>query len=327
MSCSQKSFGWGRPLAAALCLLLATACATPPPPAAPPPSVKQALVFRVLDARDRPVAGARVRLKALAGGPESPGPHFTDPKGELRLNWKPRVESASRPAGIYDQIFSITTRLEYQVGAPGFFPAGGVMAAEGRTRRMASPELRSLDRRDRPTPLTRVVVLRRTGDLYGGELSRRPAGDALLRRLADFHQSMSPVTPHLGVEFAWPAFSLRNRELTVAFNWRGAVWSGLAQAPLQAQMTASAGMPLALACGQELLPLPGVERVRLLATGEIPQPNDPYAMPERATWSLAAPARDMIDLARGALSPREFLRRNTPAVEITSPPASRPRAD
>jgi len=315
-----------RPLAgtALALLLLPLLLAAVPPGGAAPSSRLQEVLIRVLDTRDRPVAGAQVHLTPLAGSPVRPGPFRTDRRGELRLQWKPKVEDLGRKSGLSDRILRFLSRLEYQVKAPGFFPAQGRLERSGQERVMSSPELRGLDRRDRLTPLVATVVLRRPAELLAGELARRSPQDPLVKRLLAFHRQLEPVLPHLGVEFAWPAFSLRGKELKVILRWRSTPWAGLAQAPLKARVVASAALPLTLACGQDLLPLPGVERLAVEVESELTPPGDPYALPARAVVRLAAPVGQVLDLARGRLSPDDFLMDNEPVLERGAFPPARP---
>ncbi len=306
--------------AGVLVLLLAAAAAVGARDTLP----RQEILIRVLDTRDRPVPGARVSFTPLAGSPARPGPFHTDRRGELRLQWKPRVEDLGRQGGYSDRIRRLLSRLDYQVQAPGFFPAQGRLERSGQERTMSSPELRGLDRRDRLSPLVATVVLHRPRELLAGELTRRRLQDPLVQRLLEFHRRLRPVVLHLGVDFAWPAFSLRGRELAVIMQWRGTPWAGLAQAPLKARVVASAALPLVLACGQELLPLAGVERLAVEVASEITPPGDPYALPARALVRISAPADQVLALARGRISPDHFLLNNQPVLETGAFPPARP---
>ncbi len=304
-----------------LVLLLAGAAAAETGRDSPP---RQEVLIRVLDTRDRPVAGAQVTFTPLAGSPARPGPFRTDRQGELRLQWKPRVEDLGKEQGLSDRILRLVSRLDYQVQAPGFFPTQGRLERSGQQRTMSSPELRGLDRRDRLVPLVATVVLRRPRELLAGDLARRRLDDPLVKRLLEFHRRMRPVVLHLGVDFAWPAFSLRGKELALIMQWRGTPWAGLAQAPLKARVVASAGMPLVLACGQDLLPLPGVERLAVEVKSEVSPPGDPYALPAQAVVRISAPAGQVLALAQGRLSPDDFLMDNQPVLETGSFPPARP---
>ena len=304
-------------LARALCVLSAlalSACASSPPPPAPPPQLWQEVEFRVLDTQDRPVAGARVHLIPQAGRPEVPGPLMTDAKGGALVKWAPRAEDATGGASQQDRNFQYVTRLKYQVEAPGFFTGSGSLQGGDIARDLASPELKGLDRQAVLARLTGVMVLHREKDLWSGELAQRPHDDPLAAKLVAFRARLAPVAVHLGAEFAWPAFGLAGGRLTVRFNWLDQAWASLGVAPLKARVTASTALPLALACGQDLLPLAGVEHLILEILAPQGAATDPHAALAQGSYLLSAPARDYLALASGELSAEELVNRNPPSL-------------
>jgi hypothetical protein len=309
-------------LAAALLAAAGPGCRQEPAPPRPPRAelYQQEMSFRVLDSRDRPVAGARVALTPRQGRPLGRTPLATGPQGRARVDWRPALQ---RLGDSRDQLFDLVTRADYRVEAPGFFPAVGRVEGRGRGRRFSEAELKAMNVTPQLRPLVETVVLRRMSEALGGELAGRPAQDPLVRRVMAFHQSLSPVLPHLGVGFGWPAFVLRGDGLAVRLQWRGGAWSGLSRAPLVGQVTAGALMPLARAVGEELAPAPGVERITLVVLGELPPPDDPHALPGKAVVSLEAPQEAYQALAAGRLSPDAFLARHRPEMELTQAPPER----
>lgn len=290
----------------AVCLALgAPAWAGPP---------VQEITWRVLDSRDRPVAGAEVRLTPRAGRPQGRGPWRTDARGELRLVWLPQVVDQAQGRGIRDKLVELVTRLDYRVEKQGYFPALGGVEDITRQRRMASSELADLGLERPPRPLVETVVLRRRGEALGGELAGRGEDDPVVRRLLAFYQEITPVARHLGVVWAWPGFVLRRGELHLRFRWRGAPWVGLALAPLQTRVALSAGVPLLLAAGQDLLPLAGLGRLGVEVVCEVSPADDPHALPQQVAVVVAAPVEAVERLARGEVSADRFLERHPPRL-------------
>ena len=89
---------------------------------------------------------------------------------------------------------------------------------------------------------------------------------------------------------------------------------GLDPAPLKAKVAVSAGLPLAMACGGELLPLPGVKKLDLTFFSETLPPDDPHALPIRAAVIISAPVSSFRKLAKGGLSPDQFLLSHPPVL-------------
>ena len=276
------------------------------------PSPVQEITWRVLDSRDRPVAGAEIHIQARAGRPQGRGPWRTDARGELRLVWRPRVVDRAGGRGIRDELVDLVTRLDYRVEKRGCFPALGRVEDVTRRRRMASPELADLGRSRPPRPLVETVVLRRWGEALGGELAVRGGDEPMVRRLLAFYQQITPVARHLGVVWAWPGFVLEKGELRLRFRWRGAPWVGLTRAPLRLRVALSAGVPLLLAAGQGLLPLSGVGDLGVEVACEVSPADDPHALARQVTVVVAAPVGEVERLARGEVSADRFLERHPP---------------
>jgi hypothetical protein len=306
-----------------VCLLSGPGCRPDPAPPRPPrPEIyTQEITFRVLTSRDRPVAGAVVRLEPRQGRPLGETPLTTGPQGVAGVSWRPGLKELAQ--GSRDRLFDLVTSLDYRVEAPGFFPAAGRVEGRGRGRRFSQAELKSMNERPVLRPLVELVVLRRLAEAMGGELSGRTAGDPLFQRLLAFHRSLAPVLPHLGVGFDWPAFELRQGRLSLRLQWRGGSWSGLSRAPLLGRVAAGALLPVARAVGEELAPAPGVEDIRLVVAGELPPPDDPLALPGQAVISLQAPQASYRKLASGRLSPDRFLDRHRPQLELSEAPPAR----
>ena len=317
----NSSYSGGRPAVpavvmaalAALVILAGCAAAATPPPAKAPRLV-QVIVLRVMDGHDAPVAGARVKIQAVAGRPAQPGPWRTDAAGELHLKWRPAVVNETAGLASRDRVFLIQTKLRYLVSAPGHVPAGGEIKRRDRQQTVAAPQLERLNRRASLNPVYETVVLHKYRELLGRRLARLGLGHRLVKRCLAFHRDNQVVARRLGAEMAWPTFTLKGKTLTLRLDWRGASWEGLAQAPLLARVSLSAGVPLAMVCGEELLPAPGVARLRLVFLSRTTPPNDPYAIPTLTRVVLAAPAADFLALARGKLAPARFLAQNPPRL-------------
>ncbi len=307
---------WLTALAAVLVLFIA-ACATPPaqkPAPNPPPAAQQELSFRILDDRDRIPAGARLSVEPLAGRPARPGPYQADAEGMVKLNWLPQAKLDDLGQGVQDKIYIWRTQLNWTVSAPGHIPARGTLKLREKSRQMAAKELKSLDRQAKLTPRNTVVVLHSLDSLWGGELTKRGAGDALKKACRDFRHSHGLVARRLGAEFAWPAFVLDKKTLSMRFDWRGAPWKGTVRARLAARVAVLAGLPLLMAAGQDFLPQPGVERLRLVFIGKVQPEGDEHAMPQLVHIVMAAPASQVMELAQGKLKPGPFLGANRPRV-------------
>lgn len=304
------------------CLLLA-ACSGPAPAPGPGPgeargpgqqTVSQKVVIRVLDAKDRPIPGAEVVITPRAGRPQDPGPHRTDARGELRLEWLPQERDELQKLHSRDQVLTYESKLTFAVKAEGFLDGLGALEGSGRYRSLDSPELTSLGNKLSLGQLSDTLVLRRPRDLLGPGLDKRPDHDPVVARCLAFFHKYRLVAPRLGAEFAWPSFSLKGSELTLAFSWRGITWGGLKAAPLAARVAITSGAPLAVAAGKDLLPLEGIKGLVIEFHHALPPGGDLRAAPQPAKVVLAAPAGDVINLARGATSTDNFLLAHPPAL-------------
>lgn len=116
--------------AMALLMLVMLCCAGPQALAgqddgARPPRRVQRIVFRVMDGRDAPVAGAKVILEKVAGRPSKAGPYRTDAQGELLLRWRPKVTDETAGVATKDTVWRLDTTLRYTIEAPGHVAAAG----------------------------------------------------------------------------------------------------------------------------------------------------------------------------------------------------------
>ncbi len=268
---------------------------------------KQAITFRVLNGRDRPVAGARITVAPLAGEPAGPGPYITNRKGEVTLEFIP--QGKKEMPGMRDTFISFTTKLDYKVQAKGHFGGRGRIESKAQARVMASEELKALNQKAEMQPWVEVVVIRAERELWAGQFSGMPPDHKLKIRLKEYYDQINPVAAHLGCKFAWPAFKLDKAVLSLYFDWTGATWAGLAPAPLKAKVTLNSGMPLAMAVAEDLLPLKGVEKVNLVFLSEYKPPDDPHAAPDEVSISITGSADDLIKLAAGDLTVDDFLDR------------------
>jgi hypothetical protein len=302
-----------------------TACApTPVPAPSPVPperEVVQPLALRVLDFRDRPLAGVEVAITPRAGRPQNPGPYLTDAQGILDLPWLAQAkDELAHLRGSPDRLITYHSSLSYAIEAPGCLPARGSMATSGRARSLRSPELASMETDLALGSLTETVVLRRPLDLMGRGLKGRPADDPLVARCLAFRQMNQALASRLGAEFAWPSFALAKQTLALTFDWRGITWGGLKQAPLAAQVAVNAGVPLAMAAGMDLLPAPGVEVLVIQFASELPSEGDLSGPPRRARVVLQAPADKVQALAAGGMRPDDFLQEFPPRLEVDPVP-------
>lgn len=308
--------GWLRLAGGLMLLAFLAGCAAPATqgPAAKTPRRIQQIAFRVMDGRDAPVVGAVVDIKAMAGRPVKPGPWRTDDVGEVHLKWRPSVKDETLGLATSDRVFLLQTDLRYLISAPGHIPVGGEIKRRDREQTVASPELERLNRRARLAPVLETVVLRKRSELLGRRLARLGPEHPLVKRCLIFHRENQAVVRRLGAEMAWPAFKLDGQTLTLLMDWRGASWEGMAAAPLLAQVSLSAGVPLAVACGEELLPAPGVDRLRLVFFSKTTPEKDPHAIPTITQVVLAGPAADFVALAKGKMPPDQFLAKNPPKL-------------
>lgn len=305
-------------------LMLLTACAAQEPVAAEKiASQDQPLAFRVLDAKDNPVAGARVAITAKAGQPARPGPYVTDATGMLDLLWLPQVVENTAGGRMSDRLYSYVSRLDYRIEQDGFLPAEGGVEAIGHGRSMAQKDLQKLGQAPVLARQTRTVNLRRLSDLLGPGLNDRTAGDPLAARCLAYYQKNRDLAPELSTRFGWPSFFLRGKRLSVRLDWSGQTWAAMATAPLLAQVALGSGVPLAITVGEDLLPAPGVDLVRLeIADTQPPRGGDVHAAPIRVRVELIAPAAAFMDLAAGRVSPDAFLLKYPPRLVEEGPVAA-----
>ena len=212
--------------------------------------------------------------------------------------------------GMRDSIISYTTKLDYKVAAKGHFSGKGRIESKSTARVMASKELQSLNTKADIQPWIEVVVIRAERELWAGELRKDDAHRKLKQRLKQYYDELSPVAAHLGAKFAWPAFALNHGTLRMYFDWTGTTWSGLASAPLKAQVTLNSGIPLAMAAAEDLLPIKGVRRLTLEFISPYRPPDDPYAAEQEARITLDGPVEELLLLSRDEMSADEFLERN-----------------
>ncbi|MFH1035782.1 MAG: hypothetical protein V1806_14835 [Pseudomonadota bacterium] len=324
----RRSRPWpllGLVLALALAWTLAACGGTALDQTQPPPAMEQPIVLRLLDQKDRPVAGARLTVTPLQGRPRDPGPYVSDGRGLIQLPWITNNVNQRQGQETRDQVWALKSQLEYLIEAPGFLPTPGSLATEGHYRQLARPELKGIDIPAALSSRVLTVVLHRLDDLLGPGLDQRPTDDPLARRCLDFYEKNRLVAISLGSQFSWPSFIMQGDLLRVRLDWKGAAWSALAKTPLPAQVSLSAGLPLAMLLGEDLLPAPGVARVSLEILRDIsPQEGDPYAAPVRARVALTAPAQALADLAAGRLVPDEFLQKYPPTLVEEGPLAVTP---
>lgn len=299
-------------------------CGAPPPAPVEPETQKfvQPLLLRVLDSMDRPVGKAKLELKAKMGSPIGASQIETNQYGEAAISWRPKVINHTADSKSRDEVFDLLSQLQFTIYKKGYFPARGSLGAEARGRRFYDPNLKALGREPVLRLKSETVVLRSLGEAFGGSLKGKPLNDPLVSQLMKFHRSMALVVPHLGVEFAWPAFLLDGKNLTLNFDWRSASWATLGHAPFLAQVTAGALLPLARAVGEELSTLQDVDNVSLKVLSETTPPDDPYALPTTAKVTLSSPHAAYEKLAANKMSPDEFLRKYPPSLAVNKPPRS-----
>jgi hypothetical protein len=300
------------------------ACGAPPPAPIKPETQKftQPFTLRVLDSMDRPVTLAKVKLTAKKGHPQGPAEYETDKFGQIKIAWWPEVVNYTAGSQSRDEVFDLLSRVEYSIIKEGFFPAKGIIEVKARGRRLYDPNLQTLSREPILSLRTETVVLRRLGEVYGGNLTKMPPDSPLIKQLSAFFNDMVFVAPHLGVKFAWPTFVLDQKKLTMQFIWQGASWANLGHAPLIGQVTASSLLPLARAVGEELNQLPGVEKVALQVVSETTPPDDPHALPGKTTITMTAPLNAYSALAINQVSPDLFIQKNPPSITVKNPPRS-----
>jgi hypothetical protein len=276
--------------------------------------------LRVLDSRDRPLAGVEVTVIPKAGRPQQPGPYLTNARGVLDLPWLPQAKDELAHLHSADRVLTYNSALGYRVQAPGYLPVVGGLSTNARSRSLKSAELATLGADLALGSFSETVVLRRPAELLGQGLKERPAEDPLVSRCLTFHQENRALTSRLGADFAWPTFSLAKGVLTLTLEWKGITWGGLKRAPLAAQVALNSGVPLMMAAGQDLLPSPGVEHLAIQFISELP-PEGQAAGPSRpARVLLQAPAPDVQALAAGRISSDSFLLKFPPRLLVDPRP-------
>ena len=91
---------------------------------------------------------------------------------------------------------------------------------------------------------------------------------------------------------------------------------GLARAPLRERVAVSAGVPLLLAAGQDLLPLAGVGRLGVEVACEVSPADDPHALPREVVVWVGAPVEAVARLARGEVRTDRFLEGHPPRLRV-----------
>lgn len=306
----------------ALIMCLAALCLTYLPAWAAP---KQEFFFRVLDSRDRLVQGARMEIRPLAGQPVG-GPVFAvDKTGVIRLQWLPLGKEAL--PGSHDQVTRWTSAFHWRVHAPGFLPAVGSINQETTSRTMADPLLAKMNQKANTAPHGETILLRRPGEMFAWSEKEHPLDGPLSVACKDLHLKNARVARRLGASFAWPAFALSGGTLEILFDWVGAPWGNQAKAPLTGKVATFTGMPLMIAMGQDLPPLPQVKNLRLVFNSSITPPDDDYAMPVPAQVIMQAPVEAVRRLGMGELGAREFMGQYPPRLEGGPPPKKEPAPD
>ncbi len=302
---------WVLLLLAALAAPSSALAASAKTPAAAPPT-GQKFFFRVLDSQDRPLPRASLNLEPLAGAPEGAAPFGADEDGVIHLSWRPAQQVQSTGG---DKTIRFTSAFRWRIGAPGHIDARGSVHLEDKSRRMADPKLKSLNRDAKFAPHGETVVLRKPADLFAFKVPDPPDKDPLARACLAFRAKNSGVAQRLGARFAWPAFAREGETLSILFAWVGAPWGSTAPAPLTARVTLLTGLPLMLAAGQELAALPGVTSLSLVFHSSLSPADDEMAMPEPARVVLTAPLDQVRGLARGEIKAGAFLAQNPPRLE------------
>ncbi|MCB2187117.1 MAG: hypothetical protein KQJ78_11910 [Deltaproteobacteria bacterium] len=305
---------------------VAAACASAPPVEAPQPlpamRAEQNLTFRVLSSTDRPLSGAKITLLPRQGQPTRAGVQITNQAGEVKLVWQPEVTEESVGTGARDRVKLYRTALAYQVDFPGYLPAFGSLSSQDRSHLLFSKELASLARNAYLPELVEVAVLHKPAELFSGELAGVKGSAEIRDKCFKFFEKYRQVAPFLGVEFSYPAFGRRGKELTLRLRWVKAAWGGLAYGPLYARMVVGAALPVAVAAGKDLLPLPGIDRLTLAFLGEQPNPADTMAAPENLKVRLSATAAQMIAYGAGRTDAEKFFAQSKLTVAPMPSPAA-----
>ncbi|MCF8042671.1 MAG: hypothetical protein K9K65_17205 [Desulfarculaceae bacterium] len=286
---------------------------------------KQDFFFRVMDSRDRLVPGARMEVRPLAGHPKG-GPVFAaDKTGVIRLEWLPLGKEAL--PGSHDQVTRWASAFHWRIFAPGFLSAVGAINQETTSRTMADPLLAKMNQTANTAPHGETVLLRRPGEMFAWSEKEHPLEGPLSAACKDLHLKDARVARRLGASFAWPAFALSGDTLEIRFDWVGAPWGNQAKAPLTGKVALLTGLPLMIAAGQDLPPLPQVKNLRLVFNSSIAPPDDDYAMPVPAKVIMQAPVEAVRRLGAGELGAREFMGQFPPRLEGGPPPKPAPAQD
>ncbi|MBU1155495.1 MAG: hypothetical protein KJ921_06575, partial [Proteobacteria bacterium] len=302
-----------------LLLCLTAFCLTALPAWAAP---KQDFYFRVMDSHDRVLSEARMDLRPLAGEPEG-GPVFAaDQAGVIRLQWLPLGKEAL--PGSHDQVTRWTSAFHWRISAPGFLPAVGAINQETTSRIMADPLLAKLNQQANTAPHGETVLLRRPSEMFAWSEKQHPPESPLSVACKELHLKNARVAHRLGASFAWPAFALSGDTLELRFDWVGAPWGNQAAAPLTGKVALLTGMPLMIAMGQDLPPLPQVKNLRLVFNSAIAPPDDDYATPVPAQVIMQAPLEAVRRLGMGEMGAREFMGQYPPRLEGGPPPKKQP---
>jgi hypothetical protein len=280
------------------------------------PQPKQKITMRILDRRDYPIKGAKISFTPQAGRPLSPGPYVSGDNGELVFYWLPQAKEAGGEKTYRDRIITYHTKAAYKVASPGHFDAQGIMERRNTARVMASGELSSMNQPAKMSPMVEVVVVHSDDELWGRGLRKMADDNPLKSRLRTYHPELDLLAQELGAKLAAPAFSLDRGVLTLYFDWQGLTWAGLEPAPLKTQVALNTGIPLAIACAEDILPQQAVQRMELVFMREIKDKSDPYAAPKRGKVTISAPADDFIKLAKGFMSTDRFLKEHPVNLEI-----------
>jgi hypothetical protein len=253
------------------------------------------------------VAGAEIHLDAKAGSSQTGPSVRTDSHGRAKVVWQPQVKDLTAGLQTKDQVTDYHTEFNYIIKAKGFAPTLGRVRRLSRASKVATESLASMGHEADFRPMHETVLLRKLSELLAGELGGKGAGGRLAARCLAFRRDNNLITERLEAPFAWPAFRLKKGVLAVRFEWQPASRPGnLGPEELAGLMMRNSGLPLAILCGQELLPLAGVRQLNLEFTFEQTPPDDPYALPQRRALIISAPAADYVALAQGRLDPDAF---------------------
>ena len=278
------------------------------------PQMHQTVTLRALDARDRPVKGVSLLIEPISGSPFGQGPFVTDQKGEVTLKWRAEAKDRTLGTKVRDRDYNYETIFRFRTKAAGFAQYTDKVVYQDVRRRVVTPELTMLNRDATLPPISRVMVLHRLKDIMGQGMEKDPDQSALTASCLAFFKEIQLSCPFLGVRFAWPSFSLKEKTLTVRFHFKQPTWGVLAKAPFLAQTTINSALPLAIACGDDLLPLPEIENLVLVIEGEISPSDDPYAVPQRLENRISAPQKAFKALAAGTITPNDFLKEHPPVL-------------